>query len=155
MVTASSKSAKVPVLVASSFSAALTDALPPASPTRRSSDLTPNEVTAVLPSALVAVTVTEYGASSSPLPDRHRVPLGLPDWLMFPVEAVMVTASSKSAKVPVLVAATFSAALTEALSAATVGATSVNDTPNEVTAVLPSALVAVTVTEYGASSSPL
>src|SRR2546430_16916461 len=67
----------------------------------------------------------------------------------------MVTASSKSAKVPVLVAATFSAAPTEALSAATVGATSVNDTPNEVTAVLPSALVAVTVTEYGASSSPL
>ena len=54
-----------------------------------------------------------------------------------------------------LVAAAFSRALTAALLAETVGATSVKETLNDVVAVLLSALVAVMVTLYGWSSSPV
>src|SRR5439155_14044466 len=104
MVTASSKSAKVPVLLAGAFSAALTAAVSADTVGATSVKDTPNEVTAVLPSALVAVMVPESGASSAPGPLQRRVPLWLPDWLTVPLEALMVTGSSKSAKVPVLLA---------------------------------------------------
>jgi hypothetical protein len=80
------------------------------------------------------------------VPDQLQVPDWLLDCVTVPVEAVKVTASSKSAKLPVFVAEVFSAALTEALSADTLGDTSVNDTLNDVVAVEPSAFVAVIVT---------
>src|SRR5947208_253073 len=143
MVTASSKSLKLPVLTAAAFSAALTEAWSAVTVGATSVNDTPNEVVVTEPSALVAVMVTEEGASSSPVPDQLQVPLWLPLWVTVPLEAVMVTASSKSLKPPVLAAGAFSAALTVAWSALTVGATSVNDTPNEVAVAEPSALVAV------------
>jgi hypothetical protein len=154
IVTASSKSLKLPVFVAEAFSAALTALLSADTLGDTSVKEAPNEVVVAEPSALVAVIVTVYGVSSSPVPDQLQVPL-----LLFcdtdPVEALMVTASSKSAKLPVFVAEVFSAALTALWSADTLGATSVKDTPNEVVAVVPSALVAVIVTVYGVSSSPV
>src|SRR6266404_4254225 len=65
----------------------------------------------------------------------------------------MVTASSTSAKVPVLLAALSSGNVTEALSAATLGATSVALTVNEVVVIESSAFLAVMVTVYGLDSS--
>jgi hypothetical protein len=154
-VTASSKSAKLPVFVAEVFSAALTEALSADTVGDTSVNDTLNEVVAVEPSALVAVIVTVYGLVSSPVPDQPHVPDWLPDCVTVPVEAVKVAASSKSAKLPVFAAGVFSAALTDVLSADMLGDTSVNDTPNEVVAVEPSALVAVIVTVYGLCSSPV
>src|SRR5258708_9159021 len=95
--------------------------------------------------------VTVNGAASSgAVPDQLHVPA---PWVTEPVLAVMVTASSTSEKVPVLPTAVNSGAVTEGLSAATVGATSVALTVNEVVVTEPSALVAVMVTVYGADSS--
>ena len=56
-------------------------------------------------------------------PFQLQVSLWLPAWLTVPVEAVMVTASSKSENVPVLWASVPSGAVTALWSAATVGAT--------------------------------
>jgi hypothetical protein len=146
-------SAKVPVFVAEVFSAALTalwsaDTLGPAFVND-----TPKEVVVVEPSAFVAVMVTVYGLL--PVPDQLQVPFWLPLCVTEPVDAVIDTLSSKSAKLPVFVADVFATALTALWSADTLGATSVNDTPNEVVAVEPSALVAVIVTVYGLVSSPV
>src|SRR5205807_1862236 len=146
MVTKSSKSLNVPLLVAATFSAALTAPLLTATAGATSVNDTPNDVVDVPPSMLVAVIVTVYGVSSSPVPDQLHVPFWLPLCVYAPVVAFTVTASSKSLKLPLLVAAAFSAALTEALLADTVGATSVNDTPNDVVDEPPSAFVAVIVT---------
>src|SRR5437660_12686298 len=89
------------------------------------------------------------------MPFQLQVSLWLPAWLTVPVEAVMGTASSKSENVPVLWASVPSGAVTALWSAATVGATSVKETAKLVVAVLPSALVAVMITVYGLSSSPV
>src|SRR5204862_5871477 len=72
------------------------------------------------PSALVAVTVTLYGCSSSPVPDQFQVPSPLSTT---PGPATL-TASSKSPYVPLLVAAMSSGALRSAEGRVGVGCTS-------------------------------
>src|SRR5262245_24168649 len=64
--------------------------------------------------------VTVYGLLSSPVPDQVQAPVLL-FWVTVPDEAVSVTASSKSEKVPEFVAAALSAALTEPATAPKAG----------------------------------
>src|SRR6266702_3848772 len=154
MVTASSTSEKVPALLAAVNSGKVTEGLLAATVGATSVALTMNDVVVTEPSALVAVMVTVYGLDSSgAVPVQLQVPLWLPTWLIEPVLAVMVTASSTSAKVPMLPTAVNYGAVTEGLLAVTVGATSVALTVNEVVVIEPSALVAVMVTVYGLDSS--
>src|SRR5207248_2323860 len=103
-------------------------------------------VVAVGPRTVAGVMACALLLSSSPDCDQLHVPLWLPDWLMVPCEAVIVTASSYSANVPLALAAPVSAMLVDALVTATPGATSVTVNVKLVLAVAPSAFVAVIVT---------
>jgi hypothetical protein len=108
------------VFVADCVSATVTEAWSAATLGATSVNDALNEVVAVEPWALVAVIVTVYGLLSSPVPDQLQVPPLF--CVTVPVEAVIDTASPESLKLPVLVAAVFSAALTALLFADTVGA---------------------------------
>src|SRR5260370_6913324 len=125
------KTKKLPVFAAVVVSAALTEALAADTVGPTSLKVTAKEVDAAAPSELVAVMVTVV-PGSSPMPDQLQLPLVLPPPFTLPVEALSVTVSSKSEKLPVFAAVVVSAALTEALAADTVRPTSLKVTPKGV-----------------------